>query len=279
MITRNSIITELNNRGFHATMQDTTKNGVIFQGIRIKKDDVQVISPVIYTDNIISDAVNQGKTLDDVIDTVIAIYNRNCTPDIDVNLFSDKDFVLSHIYIGIQKTSNENLLKGQCEFEGLETYLYIKTDNLGRSYSFKIMHRHLDIIGITSEEAWENAENNTFANTVIMNMGDMLANMMGHDTSDITNSIPMYVVTNKSGFRGSANILDRTAITKLANDLDTYRFYCLPSSVSEMLLIPMNEATNGNIKVFSDMVKEINNTEFDNNPEDRLVDKAFVIEI
>ena len=64
MITRNAIATELNNRGYHTSLQDTTKNGVIYEGIRIKKDDVQVISPVVYTDRIIADAMKQGKTLD-----------------------------------------------------------------------------------------------------------------------------------------------------------------------------------------------------------------------
>ncbi len=277
MITRNAIATELNNRGYQASLQDTVKNGVIYEGIRIKKDDVQVISPVIYTDRIITDALNQGKTLDDVLDTIIAIYKHNCTPDIDVNLFSDKDFVLSHIYIGIQKTSDEDLIKGQCEFDGIETYLYVKQDNLGRSYSIKLQNRHLDYIGISADEAWTHAESNTFKETVIMSMGDMLANIIGADASSMHDDISMYVISNHSGYRGGANILDRNALRRLADEVRTNRFFVCPSSISEMILIPITKDTKGNLDMLSEMVKEINETVVQ--PEDRLVDKAFAIEI
>ncbi len=277
MITRNSIVSALNSRGYQASLQDTTKNGVIFQGIRIKRDDVQVIAPVIYTDNIISDAMEQGKTLEDVVDIITAIYDRNCTPDIDVNLFKDKDFVLSHVYIGIQKSSNEDLIKSTCDFEGLETYLYVKHDNLGRSYSIKLQDRHLDIIGISADEAWVNAESNTFADTIVMSMGDMLANMIGADASSMPDDIPMYVISNHSGYRGGANVLDRNAIKRLADEVRTNRFFVCPSSISEMILIPITKDTKGNLDMLSEMVKEINETVVQ--PEDRLVDKAFVMEI
>lgn len=53
-MTREMIITELHNRGYNAEEQNTLKNGVELEGIRILTDSN--IAPVIYTKAIIENA-------------------------------------------------------------------------------------------------------------------------------------------------------------------------------------------------------------------------------
>ena len=50
----------------------------------------------------------------------------------------NREYVLDHIYMGIQRKSETDLIKRDCELEGLETYLYIRGDQKfdGRSEVF-----------------------------------------------------------------------------------------------------------------------------------------------
>ena len=70
-MTREMIITELQNRGYNAEAQNTIKNGVELEGIRILTDCN--IAPVIYTESIISNAEEENKSLDEVVS---AIYRK-----------------------------------------------------------------------------------------------------------------------------------------------------------------------------------------------------------
>lgn len=53
-MTREMIITELNNRGYNADSQNSIKNGVVLEGIRISTN--RNIAPIIYTEGIIENA-------------------------------------------------------------------------------------------------------------------------------------------------------------------------------------------------------------------------------
>ena len=38
----------------------------------------------------------------------------------------DSDFIMGNLYIGMQKTSTENIVRSDTDFEGIEKYLYVK---------------------------------------------------------------------------------------------------------------------------------------------------------
>ena len=61
---RTEIIENLVAQGFKAEAENSIKNGVVFEGIRI--DTGARIAPVIYTEQIIRVAEEEGKSLDDV---------------------------------------------------------------------------------------------------------------------------------------------------------------------------------------------------------------------
>lgn len=57
--------------------------------------------------------------------------------------------------------------------------------------------------------------------------------------------------------------------------LGVSKFFVMPSSVHEMMLIPCDDESK--LDMYSNLVKEVNYTQVD--PVDRLTDRAYILEI
>lgn len=252
-MTREMIIEELVARGYKVTPQDTIKNGVSCRGILFQMDSN--ISPVIYVQSFIDEAKKNKKCIDDVVENILAHLERVNTeiPSLNLEKIEDKQFILTHLYIGLQKESEESLVKKACRLEGIESYLYIREGY----YSIKLNETIMEMNGITVEEAWENAEKNTFEETEIDDVGETT----------------MYVVTNRGRIRGASAILDNEKISKIAKKHGVNKLVCLPSSVHEMIIIPYEE--NVDMEVFNNMVAKVNQNLVE--PEERLTDQAYLL--
>lgn len=272
-MTREMIITELQNRGYNAEAQTNIKNGVAFEGIRIMTNSN--VAPIIYTDDILRRAEEENKDFDEVVSAIIGIYEANRSLDFDVNELFDREFVLSHLYIGLQKESTEELIKRACEFDGIESYIYIRRErNEGESYSVKLNEGILARAHITEEEAWRSAEYNTNRETTIQSMAMVMAEMFGMEYSEeMEEMTPFYVISNECKVKGASAILNKEVLAQFGRKHNTKKIVVLPSSVHEMLLVPYTEEMS--LEDFSAMVGEVNNTEV--RPEERLTDKAYII--
>lgn len=272
-MTRETIIRELKNRGYRAETQDTVKNGVVLEGIRILTHSN--ITPVIYTEEFIKRAEEEHKTLDDVMSDIIKLYESNKSLNFDVNLLFDRNFIFSHVYIGLQKDSTEDILKRPCGFEGIESYLYLREeDDKGKSYSIKVSKHILENAEVSEIEVWNRAESNTNAETIIESLGKVIANIMEMDFDEnMEEKIPMYVISNKCKTKGASAVLNKEVIVEFAKKYNTDKIVVLPSSVHEMILIPYTEKTD--IEMCSTLVEEVNNTSVD--PTERLTDRAYII--
>lgn len=275
MITREMIIEELIERGYRAEAQNNIKNGVVFEGIRIMNDTN--IAPVIYTDEIIKRAMDKDMSFDEVVSSVVAIYEANHSIDIDIKEFFNKEFILNHLYIGLQKESIEELIKRNCDFEGIEAYLYVRRERYGNeSYSVKLNKGIMEIAGISLEEAWKSAEENTNAETTIKSMACVMAEVMGMDYDEEMGNMlptPFYVISNACKVKGASAVLNKERLVEFGQKYDTDRIIVLPSSVHEMLLVPYTEEIS--LDDFSAMVTEINEAEVA--PEERLTDRAYIV--
>ena len=273
-MTREMIITELSNRGYKAEAQNTIKNGVELEGIRILTDSN--IAPVIYTKAIIENAENENKSLDEVVSAIISTYESHKSFEFDVNMLFDRDFVLNSIFVGLQKVSTEDIEKKLCEdFEGIESYLYIRgeADREG-SYSIKVSKAILDRANISEVEAWEQAQTNTEAETSLESMAKVMADIMGMDfTEELEGMTPIYVISNKSKVKGASAVLNKEVLAEFGKKYNTNKIVVLPSSVHEMLLVPYTEETD--LDTFSAMVTDVNNAEVD--PTERLTNRAYII--
>ncbi len=272
---RTDIVEALVAMGYKAEEQESVKNGVVYKGIVIRGEDP--VAPVIYTDRLIEDAERDGKSIEDVVADVIRVYEKNKNANIDLNQIMDRDFILEHLLIGIQKESKQDLVKGICDLEGLETYLYVsdESENVGK-YSIKITNAFLDQVGVSEQEAWMRAEENTFAETKVESLAKVMSEMYGFPyDEDQEDDMPIYVVSNESKLNGASCILNKEELEKIGRKHHTDQLIILPSSVHEMLVVPYRDGTD--LKEMSNMVKEINESQVE--PRERLTDRAYLMEL
>ena len=272
-MTREMIITELQNRGYKAEAQNAIKNGVELEGIRILTDSN--IAPIIYTDAIIENAEKENKSLDEVVSAIIGTFESYKSFSFDVNSLFDKDFVLNGLYIGLQKDSTEDIVKRTCDLDGIESYLYIRGEaDKDGSYSIKVSKAILERANITEVEAWEKAEANTNAETSLESMAKVLSEMMGFEYSEEMDEMtPFYVISNKCKVKGASAILNKKVLSDFGKRYNTDKIVVLPSSVHEMLVAPYTEEID--LDTFTSMVEEVNNTQVE--PTERLTDRAYII--
>ena len=267
---RTDIVNALIARGYEAEEKDSVKNGVIFEGIVIKSDDM--IAPIIYTQGLIEEAERLNMPLSEVVSQVIRLYEENKNVDICVEELFDRNFVLSHVRIALQKESEQDLVKAGSGYAGIEKYLYVRGD---AGYTVKMSIGFLKNLGISEEEIWEQAQVNTFAETRIRTMGEIMSDLLGSSVGEDEAPVQMYVVTNQSGLLGASAVLDRKAIAEYFSGTGVTGLIVLPSSVHEMLLVP--DQLSPGMDELNEMVRSINETQV--RPEERLTDRAYVLQI
>ena len=276
-MTRTDIIKELEKRGYKAEKFETVKNGVTFEGIRIKTDTG--IDPIIYcTEEFLKDAEEAGGTLEDVTHEIIGLYEERKRPDLDVRQLLERDYFLKHLQIGLQRASTQDVVKKNLdEFEGIEEYLYISQEGKNGCIAFlKVSEQLLDRVRVSEDEAWKRATENTCEETTIVSLGEAISEVMGFEYDEkMDEEEPFYIISNKCGIQGASAVLNRQALETFAEYNNVNKLVVLPSSIHEMLLIPCREGVN--LSDYSDMVARINRTGV--KPEERLTDRAYIIEV
>lgn len=277
MITREDIIERLQEKypQYHIVPQDVVKNGdVHLEGICIR--DESKIAPTIYTQSIIDRC---GDDLDEAIEIISNIIEQHQAPDIDVDKLTDPTFILERIRIGVQKESDENLVKKPVlEFPGMEQYLYFSESGPTSHdmWSVKLRPELMKTAHISEELAWELAEKHTFAATSLRSMSEIISEMMGLSSDDVPDMAPceMYVISNHERCKGASAILNRSLLERFAMQHGCKSLCVLPSSIHEAILVPLHDESYS-IQDFDAMVKEVNETQV--SPEERLVDRAYIL--
>lgn len=193
--------------------------------------------------------------------------------DIAMN-FNDPEWILEHITIALQRTSDEGLVKRPCDLDGIEQYLILQGEKDGANYSVKVVPIILTNVGIDENKAWDKALENLSADTQIVSLGKVLSDITGISYDNVSEAdIRFHVITNSYKFKGAACIMNRKALRTFTQKYDTNMLFVLPLSIHEMMIAPYD----GNYKLeeLSTMVKEINETQVP--PEERLTDRAYII--
>ncbi len=260
---------------YRIMQQDVVKNGdVHMEAITIRNDSP--IAPTIYLKPIFE---RSGDDLDKAVGIISNIIEQNQAPDIDISKITNKTFILERIRIGVQKESDESLVKRPVpDFEGIEQYLYFSENGATSNdmWSVKLRPALMESAGISEELAWELAEKHTFAATSIRAMSEIIAEMMGLDSDDVPDMAPceMYVISNHERCKGASAILNRDLLERFAKQHNCKLLCVLPSSIHEAILVPLHDESYS-IEEFDAMVKEVNETQV--SPEERLVNRAYVL--
>ena len=274
---RTEVVKKLNNRGFNAQERDVVKNGVVLKGIMVQPEENTgiCISPIIYMDTV-EELENRGLKEDEIISYLIKLYEDNKKFEFNVDTLNDGNFVLKNIFVGLQKTSSENIVKKETEFDEIESYMYINLIKNGQdSATTKVTAELLENAGISEDEAWIAAKENTYADTIIVSLLKVMCLNVNMSYFEEMEDMPIYILTNKSKIKGVSAILNRKVLKELADKYCTDKIIAMPSSIHEFLVIPYKEQYD--IDKLSEMVKEVNLIEV--NPIEQLADKAYLITV
>ena len=278
MYTITNIIEELNNRGYNAQTQVVTKNGVELNSVVIRTEGTN-IAPNIYVDEILERVNNGNKAFDLVISEIIKKYEEHKNVSFNADILKDKEFILSHSYIALQRASEQELVKRDCGFDGIESYLYMRLeqfeDGIG---AVKLNHQLLALADISEEELWKSAEKNTFSETTLKPLFSAINDILEQDIPEEileNESCGLYVLSNKSMNCGASAILDKKALNVLAEKTHTRNFIMIPSSRHEVIVVP--ETSEMRLEDITEMVQTVNANEVQ--PIDQLADKAYRLAI
>lgn len=285
-ITKESIIDALEKKGYKCQSNDVVKNSVLLPAINLLTESN--ISPCIYLDGLIA----KYDYLDDIVSEIISIFEKHKEFDFDVlSMVTDKDWLLEHLFIALQRESTEPLIKKLCDdcFSGLEQYLYIRDKNGDDGWSIKLNTFILSLTNTSEDEAWINAQQNTFSpnEPVLKSLSSVFCEITGcTDFEEIPGIPQLYVLSNKCKTRGSIQVLNKKLMTSFVSSLEEtlgkrpVKFVVLPSSLHEVILYPIFESDlfdDNEEKSLTELVQTVNREEVD--PIDVLSDKIFILTV
>ena len=269
MATTNEIINAIKERYsfINPVIQIVTKNTVPMTGICMKVKGSN-IAPVIYVDHLLNDNVSDA----DAAAAVMQIYHQSGI-DIDLRIFQDKEYVLSHLYLGLQKKDNSvTFLHRNSDFEDIIEYMYVRDFLDGSNFSVKITQNLLNTLDISEELAWQTAQNHTSSEIEINTITEVISSMIPDES--ITEDIPIWVMSNSLKMHGAAVATNRDFIRNCAQNHGYDEIVVIFSSIHEALIIPATQADS--LDDITNMINEVNESCVD--PVEQLATKAYLID-
>lgn len=255
-------------------------NGTCLDALVIKEVG-QNISPTIYLQPFYQEQL-RGEPLENIADHILTLYEKHHSNEtIDIANFQDFDRVKSHIVFRlINYKENEELLQDVPHIPYLDLaivfYYLFSPDNTATPIppeegcaSMLIHHQLLHCWNITQEKLFLTASQNTprILPHQIRSLSDLVDEyLMSHtqteetalENKDSENNLPIYVLTNDQQIHGAGCILYSNLLNKYAEKWHC-DLYILPSSIHEVLLVPVNEKTS--VKELEGIVREVNATQ------------------
>lgn len=252
----------------------TKNNGVFYMGLQIAEDKAAV-SPVICIDRHYRMYEKGETTVEGTADYVVDEYSgRRINATVDMRYFLNYENVRNGIVYRLVNTErNKELLEDIPHIAFLDlsiVFHYLVIQGQSGQASILVHNAHIKLWDVSVEQLYQAAEENThrILEYEIKSMGDIIHEIMMQENPDefdhdkcmdeFEDNVPMYVLSNKNRIDGAACILYPELIKNFADALDS-SLYIIPSSVHELLLLPVgNDDEGGSIK---NLIKEINDTQ------------------
>ena len=263
---------------FRVRINEVTKNnGVVLSGITMLQDDNN-ISPTIYLNQYYEAYENGDITMRCIVDDVLDTYERNkVNQSVDMRFFMDYERIKDRIIFKlIHAEKNKELLKDIPHIRYLDFAIVFQcliSDEMFGNATIMIHNAHLKIWEITKDELYEKAIKNTpeLQKYDIKTMRDVLCEMMlleemeGKEIinrdeyfEELRDAAPMYVLSNRTRVQGASCILYPNILKDFAAAVKS-DFYILPSSVHEVILLPVQG--DDDEEGLKRMVCEVNETQ------------------
>ncbi len=261
---------------FSVFFEQVPKNNVTLDALVLRPRENGMMAPTIYVDE---DLIE--KTDEELAYFLQDMYLQSNKDTPDMTAILEKKRILDTVLPKLVSAENIDRLDSRDRvyeqiMDLLVTY-YIPVDELGTpdgatTATIQVTGAMLRYADISVEELKEAALKNMRDTVDIMSMSEMLTQLIGSPMPGFEDSLPIYVVTNKTRQFGASSILLDFVRDILEEKLgDTY--YLLPSSVHEILAVPANADTDADD--FLQMVTQINREQVA--VEDRLVDNVYMV--
>lgn len=236
-------------------------NGLTLQGINIRKHG-EMVSPVIYIDNLLEGIMQHGTDIQDAADKILRIYTRSRDDGklADAARSLDKEAILERtVYRLVGKKRNMDMLADVLYKELLDLaviYVAVLDEDEDGTTGFMLTDYICRYYGINREELDRAARRNTETGGFrTVPMSSIIEEWTGIPKDEIAkNTIPMYICSNIARHFGAAIMLYKGYMDRLACKLGS-DLYILPSSVHEVIAVPAGRYSPRELR---DMVREIN---------------------
>ena len=281
---------ELNNRGYKlAALRQTFKNGSIMTSVSVNFDPDgttgTIVCPNFYLENFPDEILYDYPRLVDEFKLLVDKYGHEKEVEDFANNISNitPEQFYKNVEIVAQKHSDEDIIKKRyCDLDAVVKY------KINDCMSMKVTNELINNLlgkGITADETWKHAEENTFNDDQFKISGiyDVMVKMLKENgTSDETiqkmmgqdsvNS-QMYIVSNKSYVYGFTQIFNYKAMQKWMNANNIKNIYVIPSSVHEAIILDADTPEIQDEGAFNSMINEVNHTQLA--PQDILSDHVY----
>ncbi len=291
----NALLQELGDTYETHAISNSKNNGVHRNGIIIRHRDEHT-APTIYLDNYYRE-YQAGRILSDIVRHILYVYHKSSqepTRQELEHLELTADYIRKHLICNlINYTQNEQLLQTLPHIRILDLAISFKlliyqNDSGIGTIRFTNEHWHLLSPALQSSSDTESSLHALYqlalANTQrlfpprLCSLTDTIEAVQNQRTApslSLTAPLPVtapaiYVLSNNSGVNGASCLLYPELLHQLQQNF-ACDFYLLPSSIHEMLLLPVN--TPFSQEELNQMIQEINITQVPD--EDILSDKAY----
>lgn len=253
-------------------------NGVTLCGLTIMTKESN-ISPTIYLNGFYERYVYEAESLQQIEADVMETYRRNKTDhNLDVSFFTEWENARQRIIFKlVNYDANRELLKDVPYKKVLDlamVFTCLVEKGVTGSATILIHNHHMECWKVTEDDLFHTAMENTpyFQKKKMAGMNSVIEYLTGKKVgNDILDGIcSMYVLTVENNLNGAGAVLYKDLLKDFADRMES-DFYILPSSVHEMILLPL---FTDDMESLSKMVKEVNATQL--KPEDVLSDHAYV---
>lgn len=268
-MTRKDVIREMEARGYQAVEREIIKNGVTFEAISVQVE--KTVSVLLYPSERIERAERAHRSVKSLVDELLDEVKEAQNKKPSLPQMPDLEFIKTHVYVAMQKESEEEIERKSSSYDGIEEYLYMRSGK----YRAKITRKIMETLPCKREELWKWGMENTIAEAKIESMQELFLRLLGISVPEEHLDKPFYIISNVDGCMGASAILAKNKLKELADQLHVSQLVILPSSIHEMVVIPYTDDVT--LEMCSELVKGVMMEQV--LPEDRLTDRAYIITV
>lgn len=260
------LLSEMAEEGTRVDIHETVKNNdVTYPSVTLMKKGTHG-APSIRLDGFYHDYL-EGRSIEEIAEAVLDMAEPMPESGFDMEAFMDFDSAKENILfrvVGLAQNSRRLSEMPHVRFLDLAiTFYYMLEQKEGSDMaaSIQIQNDHLELWQVDTGTLYDIAMKNTVEKMPVRLRAvfDVLTEALQIDKPEVESERKgsMYVLSNEKNFYGAAAIYYPGVLKEAARKFNA-DLYILPSSVHEVILLPIGEEDAADISYFNEMIKDIN---------------------